>query len=106
MTAKEYFKKYEKQVMNCTFPFITVLPQIYSDLDREAWDLIEARHIQTSDGRMRVIREVNKKMMVLRGLFIANCSINFIPKNGFIAYWNRNYAKKRGPSSADILGLN
>lgn len=88
MKAKEYFAKYEEEIMKeATQTEVLTdgnIAKLYIEMFSEMKTIIEIRHIQNDNSLMSLIREQNDKWNAIERLFIKKYGVSPIAHNGFL----------------------
>lgn len=89
MKAKEYFAKYEEEIMKeATQTEVLTdgnMAKLYIEMFSEMKTIIEIRHIQNDNSLMSLIREQNDKWNAIERLFIKKYGVSPIAHNGFLS---------------------
>ena len=88
MKAKEYFAKYEEEIMKeATQTEVLTdgnIVKLFVEMFSEMKKIIEVRHIQNDNSLMSLIREQNDKWNAIERLFIKKYGVSPIAHNGFL----------------------
>lgn len=90
MKAKEYYDKYGPKIWatiqeNKPDVFYKLVGQLFSEILMEAKDISEKRHIDPESGSIiGVFIELNQKWNSICSMFIKDCHIEILERNGFI----------------------
>ena len=89
MKAKEYFAKYEEEIMKeATQTEVLTdgnMAKLYIEMFSEMKTIIGVRHIQNDNSLMSLIREQNDKWNAIERLFIKKYGVSPIAHNGFLS---------------------
>lgn len=89
MKAKEYFTKYEQNIMSPDQATSNrAVSDMAADLVAEVQQLIKVRDPKKPSGLAGILREVNQKFNAIGRLFKEKYGEPVLAKDGFLTYWD------------------
>lgn len=92
MKAKEYFTKYEQNIMSSDQSVSNrAFHDMAADLVAEVQQLIKVRDPKKPSGLAGILREVNQKFNAIGRLFKEKYGESILATDGFLTYWDATF---------------